>query len=84
VLRIERTHIHFQVYVNAAEVQIHLWDVNGKPFVAIPCSTLDAGEYAIPLNIKGLSIAHQNYVYPLQVTNNQGSYRPCERMTAME
>jgi hypothetical protein len=69
---------------HAAEVQIDLWDVNGKKLATIPCGTLDAGNHAIPLNIKRLSIAHQNYVYPLQVTNSHGIYRQCKRMTAIE
>jgi hypothetical protein len=69
---------------NAAEVQIDLWDVTGKKVATIPCGTLDAGNHAIPVNIKGLGITHQNYVYQLQTINSYGTYRQCKMMTLFE
>jgi protocatechuate 3,4-dioxygenase beta subunit len=76
------TNIPFTL-TNAAEVAIDLWDINGKKLATIPCGTLDAGNHAIPVNIKGLGMAHQNYVYQLQVTNSYGTYRQCKLMTAI-
>jgi protocatechuate 3,4-dioxygenase beta subunit len=70
--------------INAAEVEIDLWDINGKQLATLPCGNLDAGNHAIPVNIKGLGITHQNYVYQLQVKNSYGTYRQCKMMTAIE
>jgi protocatechuate 3,4-dioxygenase beta subunit len=72
------------ILTHAAEVQIDLWDVNGKKLATIPYGTLNAGNHAIPLDIKRLGIARQNYVYQLQVTNSNGTYRQCKMMTAIE
>jgi protocatechuate 3,4-dioxygenase beta subunit len=69
---------------NTSEVAIDLWDVTGKKLAVIPCGQLDAGEHAIPVNIKGLGIVHQSYVYQLQVKNSNGIYRQCKMMTASE
>lgn len=65
-----------------SDVKIELWDVTGKKVATVTRENLISGEHLIRINMKSLGITSANYVYQIEVTNSNGSFRQCKMMTA--
>ncbi|HRH64921.1 MAG TPA: hypothetical protein PLU53_01355 [Bacteroidia bacterium] len=65
-----------------SDVKLELWDIHGKNVAVILRPGLGAGKQEISVNIHSLGLAAANYVYQLEVTNTQGSFRQCKMMSA--
>jgi protocatechuate 3,4-dioxygenase beta subunit len=77
----EETTIPF-VLTNPSDVKIELWDVTGRKVATVNRERTSSGEHSIKLNMKSLGIPSGNYVYQIEVTNSNGSFRQCKMMTA--
>ncbi|MBK8556743.1 MAG: hypothetical protein IPL65_13670 [Lewinellaceae bacterium] len=67
---------------NRSQVQIDFFDLAGQKV-----STLDLGErmpgsHQVPVNLHTLGIPTANYVYQLEVRNENGTFRQCKVMSA--
>ncbi len=67
---------------NAADVKIEIFDVNAKKVGEIVRNGLSAGDHTVVCNMTELNIPAANYIYQLQVSNEQGTFRQCKMMTA--
>ena len=65
-----------------SDVKIELWDLTGKKVATINRPGMKAGDQQININLVSLGLASANYVYQLEVTNSQGSFRQCKMMSA--
>lgn len=65
-----------------AEVQLELFNLEGKKIATIRQGQLLAGEHQITLDMEQLGLPGGNYVYQLQATSSQGVFRQCKMMTA--
>ncbi len=79
---VEETVISFNLKF-PSDIKIELWDVTGKKTAEISRENMNAGDHSIPVNLKALGIPIANYVYQLEVTNINGSFRQCKMMTAV-
>jgi hypothetical protein len=75
------TTVPFQL-TNRSDVQIDLFDLDGRKVATVDQGNLMAGDYEIALNLRELGLGQQNYIYQLQVSNEHGVYRQCKMMTA--
>lgn len=66
---------------NPSDVQLELWSLAGKRVATIQRKGLSAGDQKIVVNLKSLALPQSSYVYQLQVTNSNGTYRQCKMMT---
>lgn len=65
-----------------ADVLIELWDLSGRKVAAVSKKGMHAGEQQITLNMKALGLPNANYVYQVEVSNTNGTYRQYKMMTA--
>lgn len=65
-----------------SDVQIDLFDLSARKVATINKGRLQAGEHKIVVNTSQLGIASGNYIYQLQVSNDNGVYRQCKMMSA--
>lgn len=75
------TSIPFKL-INAGNVKIHLFDLEGRLVSTILDQQMDAGEQQINVNFKKLGIPSANYVYQIQVQNSEGTFSDVKMMTA--
>lgn len=66
---------------NPADVQVDIWDLTGKKVATLDLGRLVDGDHMAEFNLKTLGLAPSNYVYQLQVANENGIYRQCKLMT---
>jgi protocatechuate 3,4-dioxygenase beta subunit len=66
-----------------AEVQLDVFDLQGRKVHTVPLGRLAAGQHNVPLNLSELGIPTATYVYQLETTNAQGTFRQCKVMTAI-
>lgn len=77
------TTIPFQL-TNPSEVQIDLFGLSGKKLASLDGGRLGAGKQEILLNLQSMGLAPGNYIYQLQVSNGNGTFRQCKVMTVKE
>ena len=77
----EETTVPFKL-TNASNVQLDVFDLAGRKMAEIQRPDLGTGEQEIVINTKELGIPTGNYIYQLQVENENGVYRQCKMMTA--
>lgn len=65
----------------ASEVKIELYDLSARKVGEINKGTLQTGEHAVVVDLDAMGIAHGNYLYQLDVTNDNGVFRQCKMMT---
>jgi len=65
-----------------ADVDIDLWDLSGRKVATISQKALSTGNHEIALNMKSLGLATANYLYQIEVNNQDGVFRQCKMMTA--
>lgn len=70
--------------VTDSEVQVDLFDLSARRVAVIKKGKLVQGDYKIDVDCTALGIAPGNYIYQLQVSNNQGVFRQCKMMTAAQ
>ena len=63
-------------------VKIELWDLSGKKVATLHRDTLTPGEHLINIDLNELSIPKASYVYQIEVTNANGTFKDCKMMTA--
>lgn len=68
--------------LQAGDVRIELWDVQGKMVAAIEHHGLSAGDHALTVDLAALGVPNANYAYQVQVTNAEGQWRTTRFMTA--
>ncbi len=66
----------------ASHVQLDIYDLSARKVATINKGSLQPGDYNVEVNTSSLGIATGNYIYQLQVTNSQGTFRQCKMMTA--
>ncbi|MFM2306991.1 MAG: hypothetical protein RLZZ367_1660 [Bacteroidota bacterium] len=76
-----KTNIPFTL-ISPAQVQLDLFDLQGRKVATINKGTLAQGEHTLTLDVSALGIARSNYIYQLQVSNSNGVFRQCKMMTA--
>lgn len=64
------------------ELEISLWDLNGRRVATVMRSVQPAGELSIPVDLATLGLAQGTYAYQVQLTTDQGVYRDVKLMTA--
>lgn len=67
---------------NRSDVQIDLFNLDGKKVATINQGSLLAGDQTVVVNTKALGLATNNYIYQIQVTNENGTFRQCKMMSA--
>lgn len=67
---------------NPSKVQLDIFDLQGRKVAEIQQPNLGAGTQEIVVNTRELGIPVGNYVYQLQVENENGVFRQCKMMTA--
>lgn len=65
-----------------ADVDIALWDLSGRKVVNVSQKALSTGNHEIALNMKSLGLSTANYLYQIEVKNQDGVFRQCKMMTA--
>ena len=66
----------------ASVVKIGLFDLMGRRVAEIDKGSMNAGEQKVSVNPAGMGIAAGNYIYQLEVSNSEGTFRQCKMMTA--
>jgi protocatechuate 3,4-dioxygenase beta subunit len=64
-----------------SKVLISLYTINGKKVADLINSSLQAGTHNIPCNFVELGLNPDSYLYQLEITNSNGTYRTCKMMT---
>lgn len=67
---------------NTSDVKIDLFSLDGKKVGTINKPNLSAGQQDILVNMETLGLPTGNYIYQLEVTNENGTYRQCKMMTS--
>ncbi|MCW3126546.1 MAG: intradiol ring-cleavage dioxygenase [Bacteroidetes bacterium] len=69
--------------INASEVRIDLFDLQGRKVLNVLDQKMDAGEQKVVLSRQGnvASLATGSYVYELSVTNKNGTFKQCKLLT---
>ncbi len=67
---------------NNSDVKIELYDLTGKKVKEIVRSSMSPGDHRIELNLADLNIPSGDYVYQLEVINQNGTFHQCKMMTA--
>lgn len=70
-------HLNYQ-----SDVKLELLDLEGKQVFSTVEKSKSAGDHQLALNMDSLNLITGNYVYQMEVTNNNGSFRVCKLMTA--
>lgn len=65
----------------SSKVKIDLFDLAGRHVAVIDKGTLGRGAHTIEVRPGSLGIAVGNYIYQLEVTNDNGVFRQCKMMT---
>lgn len=78
-----RTEIPFTL-VSPANTRLQLFDVQGKLLANLLDTYLTEGKYSIPVECSSLNIPNGNYVYQLEITNSQGTFRQSKVMTGVK
>jgi protocatechuate 3,4-dioxygenase beta subunit len=79
----KQTSIPFKL-VNASDVTIDLYDLNGRKVATVLNDTLQAGEHQCAVNFQKLGLATANYMYQIEVKNSDGLFKDVKMMTAVE
>lgn len=66
---------------NASDVEIDIWDLQGKKVASLPQGRLSPGQYKVPINLSSLGLAQASYAYQLVVKNENGVFRQSKMMT---
>lgn len=66
---------------NTSDVKIELFDLAGKKVATINKPNLSSGQQNINLNMQSLGLPTGNYIYQIEVSNSNGTYRQCKMMT---
>ena len=66
-----------------SDVRLELFDMSGKRMLLALQKNIEPGNRHISLNLSTLGIAGGKYIYQLQVTNANGSFRQCKLMNAL-
>lgn len=66
---------------NASDVEIDIWDLQGKKVAVLPQGRLAPGQYKVPINLSSLGLAQASYAYQLVVKNENGVFRQSKMMT---
>lgn len=69
---------------NPSDIKIGLFDLSGKKIAEISQQGLGAGDHKIRINTAQLGISSANYIYQLEVENQNGINRQCKMMTAAD
>jgi protocatechuate 3,4-dioxygenase beta subunit len=67
---------------NTSDVKLELFDVTGRKVAVIARDNMPAGEQRLRIDLAELGLDNGNYVYQLNVSNFNGSFRQCKMMTA--
>lgn len=67
---------------NPSDIKLEFYDLMGRKAGEILKSGLETGDHEIEVDINNLGMAHGNYVYQLEVSNKNGSFRQCKLMSA--
>ncbi len=67
---------------NRSEVQIDLFNLAGQNVGAVVGGDMLAGDQTLEIDLKALGLPAANYIYQLQVINENGTFRQCKMMTA--
>lgn len=65
------------------DLLLELYDLQGHKVASVQRNGLPAGEHRIALELEALGLRTADYVYQVQVTNANGAWRTCKRMTAL-
>lgn len=79
----DKTSIPFTL-TNPSDATVILFDLMGRKVGEIKKTSLSAGEQEVEIDFKSLGIAPANYIYQLEVKNNNGRFAQCKMMTAGE
>ncbi len=74
------TNIPFNL-TNSADVKITLFDINARKIHEFDLLNLAAGDHTHQIDFNTLNLSIQNYVYQIEVSNNNGTFRQCKLMT---
>lgn len=77
-----QTVIPFEL-INASDVKIDLYDLNGRNVATVLNKKMDRGEHQCPVNLKQLALPVANYAYQIEVTNNDGIFKDVKMMTVL-
>ncbi|HPF90905.1 MAG TPA: hypothetical protein PLL57_09615, partial [Flavobacteriales bacterium] len=66
----------------ASDVQLDLYDLQGRKVAGVQQLGLPAGEHRIELDMVKLGLPSANYVYQAEVRNSAGVWRTAKMMTA--
>ncbi len=69
---------------NQSTVQLDIFSNDGAKVATINPGMLAAGDHQIAVNLKSLGLPVANYIYQLQVVNENGTFRQCKMMTALK
>lgn len=65
-----------------SDVKLEIWDLMGRKVATIFDNKLSAGEHKVAFNPTANKITHGNYIYQLEVSNEDGIFRDTKMMTA--
>jgi protocatechuate 3,4-dioxygenase beta subunit len=68
--------------VNASTVKFEIYDLMGRRVQELNQGKLGAGDYSVKIDLSDMGLSQGNYVYQIQVENNDGIFRQCKMMTA--
>lgn len=78
-----QTTIPFTLKQNA-DVKLDLYDLMGRKVATINKPGLTTGNQKIDINVDELGLGTANYIYQMEITNSNGTYRTCKMMTALK
>ncbi len=77
---VNETTIPFKL-INESEVTVKLFDINANELYSKQFHSLDAGDHELFLNFNEMGIPIRNYIYQIEIKNNNGVFRQCKMMT---
>lgn len=66
-----------------SQVSLDLWDVKGQKVKTLFQNDRAKGDYQVEVDLEALGLPLSNYLYQLEVTNDQGTFRLPKLMTAL-
>lgn len=77
---VSETTIPFSL-TNTSDVKVEIWNLEGRKVATIHESKLNSGEHQIKFSPSKFNLSKGNFIYQLEVANNDGIFRDTRMMT---
>ena len=68
--------------LTTSKIKLDIYDLQARKVAVLDAGMLSSGEHTLPVDFKNLGIASGSYLYQLEITNTNGTFRQVKMMTA--